>query len=76
MKKSDAEPKIRHLCHVWATEMKHDRTAPDYNPSFPYFTTWMFEKGYGHYLDFRSRAGARYDAEMWFDEELGQSWRR
>jgi hypothetical protein len=28
------------------------------------------------YLDFRSTAGADYDAEMWFDQELKQTWRR
>jgi hypothetical protein len=40
------------------------------------FKAWLHEKHYSHYLDFRSVAGADYDAEAWFDDELGQNWRR
>lgn len=46
------------------------------HPSFSSFKDWLSANGYSHYLNFRSVAGADYDAEMWFDDELGQNWRR
>ncbi|MBR0734994.1 hypothetical protein JQ636_38575 [Bradyrhizobium japonicum] len=45
-------------------------------PSFSAFKSWLFKNDYAHYLNFRSRMGADYDAEMWFDGEFGQNWRR
>jgi hypothetical protein len=46
------------------------------HPSWSAFKAWLHEKHYSHYLDFRSVAGTDYDAEAWFDDELGQNWRR
>lgn len=74
VKKSEAEPAIRKLCHFWGDEMGIPR-EPDSNPSFLSFLGWLDSKGYGHYLEFRSVRGARADAELWFDQEFRQMWR-
>jgi hypothetical protein len=74
MKKSEAESAIRHLCHVWGDEVGMPRAAES-EPSFFAFKSWVDQKGYGHYLNFRSVRGASADAELWFDEEFKQQWR-
>lgn len=72
MKKSEAEKNIRSLCHVWASE----RTSEELKyPNFGNFKRWMIQKGYGECFDFRSEMGPDYAAEMWFDQEMKQSWR-
>ena len=76
MTKSESETAIRQLCHMWAQECGIDtRDDPDFHPSFGTFKSWLSQKGYSHYLRFRSVAGADYDAEMWFDQEFKQTWR-
>ena len=40
------------------------------------FKDWLSANHYSYYLNFRSRMGSHYDAEAWFDDELGQTWRR
>jgi hypothetical protein len=75
MKKSDAEQAIRQLCDEWAREAQ--LTEADLkHPSYSTFKSWLSAKGYSHYLNFRSVAGADYDAELWFDQEFNQTWRR
>ena len=74
-KKSDCETAIRRLIHEWAKEIGLSRSAEDH-PSFYAFKEWLGNKGYTDYLNFRSEMGPDYDAEFWFDEELGQKWRR
>ncbi|RWE34990.1 hypothetical protein [Mesorhizobium sp.] len=74
MTKDESEKTIRHLCHVWAQECGI-ALDPTVQPSFAQFKLWLNKKGYSHYLDFRSVAGADYDAEMWFDHEFKQTWR-
>jgi hypothetical protein len=73
MKKSEAEPAIRQLASQWHRDLPDDQKE---HPSFGAFTSWVHQIGYGRYLDFRSTMGAHYDAEMWFDDALGQNWRR
>jgi hypothetical protein len=46
------------------------------HPSFYAFKDWLSANHYSHYQNFRSRMGADYDAEAWFDDELGQNWQR
>lgn len=80
VKKAEAETAIRSLCYEWARE-RDIRPDPNddplaFHPSFSAFGRWMHEKGYGHYLRFRSTAGPEYDAEMWFDQVFKQTWRR
>jgi len=76
MKIKDCERAIRSLSHTWwATE--HGAGDPSqHHPSFGRFKQWAFEKGYSGYFDFRSSASADYMAELWFDDELKQNWRR
>jgi hypothetical protein len=75
MRKADAEKGIRYLCTEWASEQ--GITIPRKPPnlaSFSAFKTWIHQKGHSRYLDFRSRMGPLYDAERWFDDEMGQNW--
>lgn len=73
MKKAECEEAIRHLCHEWARDLTPAQLE---HPSFSAFKEWVRQKGYSRYLDFRSTMGAEYDAEMWFDQEFKQTWRR
>jgi hypothetical protein len=74
VKKSEAEPIVRHLVSQWAHASGFE-PASGKQPSFSAFKTWLAENGYSHYLTFRSVRGAHDDAEQWFDEELRQTWR-
>lgn len=73
MTKREAEKAIRHLCHKWA-ELRGIIIAPETAPSFGDFIAWIREN-YPDYLRFRSTTGAEYDIEMWFDQEMKQTWR-
>jgi len=73
-RKSECETAIRSLCHEWA-RLQGIPSRPDFQPSFGQFTSWLRERGYGHYLRCRSVAGPEYDAEIWFDQEFHQIWR-
>jgi hypothetical protein len=42
------------------------------HPSFSAFKAWLGTNSYAHYLNFGSRAGADYDAELWFDQEFNR----
>lgn len=72
MKKSEAEKAIRSLCSKWEQTLE---SADKEHPSFYQFKDWLNANGYGGYLNFRSSISADYDAEIWFDQELGQAWR-
>jgi hypothetical protein len=73
MKKAECEKAIRHLCHQWARELSASERE---HPSFSAFKTWLSQNHYSLYLDFGSTAAPDYDAEMWFDQEFKQTWRR
>ncbi|HEY7999699.1 MAG TPA: hypothetical protein VIE87_12820 [Pseudolabrys sp.] len=74
-KKSECEPVIRRLAREWFDALPDAKRE---HPSWSAFKTWLGEKHYTSYLNFRSVAGADYDAEAeaWFDDELKQNWRR
>lgn len=74
MKKADAESAIRHLCHQWRRECGFSETPAD-QLSFYTFQTWV-QQNHPSYLNFRTTISVSYDAEMWFDDEFKQSWRR
>jgi len=69
--KSESERIVRRLCHVWLGEQPESEWE---HPSFTSFRPWL-EGRYPGVFSFRSRAGPLYDAEVWFDRELRQSWR-
>ncbi|TCU75262.1 hypothetical protein EDE08_103482 [Bradyrhizobium sp. R2.2-H] len=73
MKKSEAEPAIRSLATIWFDTLPAGKRE---HPSWYAFKDWLSANNYSHYLNFRSRISADYDAEMWFDDEFGQNWRR
>ena len=75
LKKADCERVIRSQCSVWAKEVGFE-VKSGAQPSFLEFKDWLSNKGFSHYLNFRSTMGADYDSERWFDEELKQTWRR
>jgi hypothetical protein len=74
MRKDDCERAIRYLCTEWARERGIPR-PPVNQPSFSDFKSWLANKGYGQYLNFKSVRGPESDAEDWFDQELKQTWR-
>ena len=74
MTKSDCESAIRHLCDQWAEECGIPKPAIE-QPSFADFKRWLSAKGHSHCLNFKSAAGPDHDAELWFDDEFGQTWR-
>lgn len=74
-KKADCEKAIRYLCGVWAKERGIPMTG-EVHAGFSQFKSWLNEKGYSHYLNFRSTTGSDYVAELWFDQEFHLTWRR
>jgi hypothetical protein len=73
MNKADCEQPIKSLTIEWRGVLSGQEYE---HPSFYAFRDWLRTNGYGGYLKFRSRMGAEYDAELWFDQALGQTWRR
>jgi len=73
MKKADCEQPIKSRAIQWRATLTG---AEHEHPSFYAFKDWLRQNDYGGYLNFRSRVGADYDAEIWFDQALGQLWRR
>ncbi len=69
MKKSDAEKIVRTSCHDWFQEAGR----PDF-PSFYDYARWA-EQRWSGLFSFKSTIGARENAEIWFDQELKQTWR-
>jgi len=69
--KLESEQIVRRLCHHWLLEQPEAKRE---HPSFTDFRTWL-EACHPGVFSFRSYAGPLYDAEMWFDRELGQGWR-
>lgn len=74
MKKEECEKALRNLCHQWRKESGLEGTAAQ-ELSFEAYYSWVQQR-YSNYLDFRSTVSVRYDAEMWFDQEFKQTWRR
>jgi hypothetical protein len=73
MKKSECERGIKSLSIDWFATLSMEKQE---HPSFYDFKRWLEANGHQGYLNFRSRMGADYDAELWFDQVLKQSWRR
>ena len=67
MKKSEAEPIVRHFCTRWYAE---NREAQGDHPSVTDFIEWLGENR-SDVLNFRTTTSFRYDIELWFDDELG-----
>lgn len=70
--KDECEKAIRRLCRDWRDV--RGLKPEDYH-SFSDFKSWLIENHYSHYLNFRSKIGADFEAEMWFADELNQTWR-
>jgi hypothetical protein len=74
MKRTEAEPAIRHLTHAWAKAAGVAVCSAE-QPSCSDFKDWADGQGYSSYFSFSSTVGALEDAERRFDEELRQTWR-
>jgi len=72
--KSEAEKHIQYLATKWVDESGVDIAAGDH-PSFSALKDWLSTTRQSACLDFRSKIGALYEAEMWFDQELKRAWR-
>lgn len=73
-KKAEAEKAIRHLALEWMHETGF-KQEPGHYPSFLAFERWLENKHYSHYLEFRSGASSRAEAEGWFESEIREYWR-
>jgi len=72
--KAECEKAIRYLCHEWRkAEGLEGASASEL--SFLAFLSWV-RQYYSSYLTFRTTTSVEYDAEMWFDDEFKQNWRR
>jgi hypothetical protein len=74
VKKEECEQAIRSLCHKWREASGLSATPPG-ELSFADFIAWV-RQGYSQYLSFHTTTSVEYDAELWFDQEFQQSWRR
>lgn len=73
MKKDEAQRIIRALTHDWVRSTGFNKASGEM-PSFSDFKTYV-EQRTPDALRFRSTRGPIEDAETWFDQELGQTWR-
>jgi hypothetical protein len=69
--KSESKQIVCRECHDWLAGTPEAKRE---HPSFTDFRTWL-EARYPRVFSFRSSINPLYDAELWFDRELGQSWR-
>lgn len=72
--KSECERAIRFLFHRWCKSHILSKTQKD-ELVFSNFISWI-RQNYPRYLKFRTRTSVDYDAQLWFDQELNQTWRR
>ena len=74
MKKADAETLHKYLISKWLSE--ENPTKDEFGlVSFHDYLAYA-EKTKPGCLEFRCRAGARFEVERWFDYATGQSWTR
>jgi hypothetical protein len=73
MTKAECEKAIRSLVHDWA-KLRGVNVGQAEMPSFSDFFGWVTDN-YPRCLQFRTTTSVRYDVEMWFDQELKQTWR-
>ena len=71
--KSECEMAIRQLSHQWARDQGITPSAERLQ-KFYKFRLWLIDHHYGHFLKFPSPDPIG-TAELWFDEEMKQSWR-
>jgi hypothetical protein len=69
MKKADAEKALRYLMHEWRKDRGFGSVEPN-GLSYCSFKSWLSEKHYSAYLNFRTMTSVDYDVEMWFDQEF------
>jgi hypothetical protein len=72
MKKPEAELAIKALCREWRKTCLPD--APEDKLYFTDFHSWLLQR-HPEVLRFRSVVSPVDEAERWFDNEFGQSWR-
>jgi hypothetical protein len=75
MEKAEAEKGIRSLCTKWRDAVGLSGAQLEH-PKFSEFKHWAIANDYSQYFDFRSTMGPDHDAELWFDDEFKQMWRR
>ena len=73
MTRSDAEPRIRYLIPVWR-QQEPQQELTNSELSATAFIAWLRQE-HPRLLVFRSPVPVTYLIEMWFDQELNQTWR-
>lgn len=74
MQQAEAEKGIRYLIDIWRTE-SGQLGVPKQDLAFSTFWYWL-QANHAPYTNFRARGSARERAEIWFDQETGQMWKR
>ena len=74
MKKHEAERAIRQLCHQWRNDCGLESASLS-ELHVSDFLSWLKQR-FAAYLSFNTATSVEYDAEMWFDDEFKQNWRR
>ena len=74
MTKAECEQAIRSLAHKWRDTCGLLGVPPE-ELSFSDFLAWL-RQNYAQCLQFKTATSPEYDAEMWFDQEFKQAWRR
>lgn len=73
LKKAECKDPIQSLAKDWWHGLPEPKPSM---PSWSTFKDWLRANRYDHYLNFKgSIAGTDADAELWFDQALGQTWR-
>lgn len=73
MKKDECKEALHQLFGDWGAGLSDEQLE---HPSYYAFKNWAHGKGYSRYFNFRSRMGADYDIDLWFDIYFKQMWRR
>jgi hypothetical protein len=71
--RAETKQKFSALLGTWR-ELPENRSITEQNLQFSSFLNWL-EAHYPAATKFRSRMGASYDLEQWFDFATHQSWR-
>lgn len=72
MTKEECKMALHELFGKWASERSEDQLK---HPGFYDFKLWLSEKGFSHYMGFRSSIGADEEVYQWFNSHFKQMWR-
>lgn len=75
VKKLEAKRKIEELFEVWRSEESVTPAGKYQLMEASDFIHWLRKSSHSELMKFRSRMGAEWHIEQWFDTYFKQSWR-